>query len=130
MGPPIISYLDTHTAVKFAEDGLKRISRTAQAHIANSAVLLSPMTILEMQYLFEIKRIAIAARDLQRKLEDELGARVCEIPFATVAAVALDETWTRDAFDRIIVAQAKANNFAYLVTSDALVRKHYLRAVW
>ena len=130
MGAAIISYLDTQTAVKLAEDGVKRISRAAQAHIARSALLISPMTILEMQYLFEIRRIVIRARDLQRKLQDELGVVVCDIPFATVSAIALDETWTRDAFDRIIVAQAKANNFAYLVTSDEIIHKHYPRAVW
>ena len=38
-------------------------------------------------------------------------------------------TWTRDPFDRIIVAQAKIRNSA-LVTRDREIRLHYSKAVW
>jgi PIN domain nuclease of toxin-antitoxin system len=38
--------------------------------------------------------------------------------------------WTRDPFDRLIVAQAKANDGAGLVMADTVIRKHYAGAVW
>ena len=37
--------------------------------------------------------------------------------------------WVRDPFDRLIVAQAIANE-APLVTKDEKIRRHYRRAVW
>jgi PIN domain nuclease of toxin-antitoxin system len=42
----------------------------------------------------------------------------------------LDEKWTRDPFDRLIVANAKANGFAWLISADEHIRNHYPRAVW
>jgi PIN domain nuclease of toxin-antitoxin system len=47
-----------------------------------------------------------------------------------VARAALDEKWTRDAFDRIIVAQAKLNGLAPLISSDEEIAEHYPRTVW
>jgi PIN domain nuclease of toxin-antitoxin system len=44
------------------------------------------------------------------------------------ASIALDEKWTRDPFDRLIVANAKG--FAWLISADEAIRKHYPRAVW
>ena len=64
------------------------------------------------------------------KLEREIGVRVCDFSFSSVASVALDEKWTRDPFDRIIVAQAKANGLAFLVSPDEVIGKNYFRAVW
>jgi PIN domain nuclease of toxin-antitoxin system len=42
---------------------------------------------------------------------------------------ALSEGWTRDPFDRLIVANAKAAA-APLVTKDEMVRGNYSRALW
>ena len=42
---------------------------------------------------------------------------------------AQDIDWTRDVFDRLIVAQA-ALDAAALVTTDRTIRKHYPKAVW
>jgi PIN domain nuclease of toxin-antitoxin system len=43
---------------------------------------------------------------------------------------ALDEKWTRDPFDGMIVAQAKANGFAFLVSADEEIAEHYPRTIW
>jgi PIN domain nuclease of toxin-antitoxin system len=78
----------------------------------------------------KIKRSKLPARDIQRKVEHELGVRLCDLPFSTVANAALDEKWTRDPFDRIIVANAKAKGFAWLISADESMRRHYPRTVW
>lgn len=43
---------------------------------------------------------------------------------------ALNLDWVSDPFDRIIVANAKINNEATLITRDRLIRKHCAQAVW
>jgi PIN domain nuclease of toxin-antitoxin system len=59
-----------------------------------------------------------------------MGLQICTLDFPKVVDAALDETWTRDPFDRLIVAQAKANGFAPLVSADDEIAAHYPRTVW
>lgn len=124
------AYLDTLVAVWLATGKLSRFSSNTRDLLEGTDLLLSPIVLLELEYLYECKRIKLPARDIQRKVEHELGVRLCEFPFSTVAGAALDEKWTRDPFDRIIVANAKANGFAWLISADETVRKHYPRTVW
>jgi PIN domain nuclease of toxin-antitoxin system len=51
------------------------------------------------------------------------------LPFRTIVDQAIAEDWTRDPFDRLIVANAKAAG-AVLVTRDERIRGHYSRALW
>ncbi len=124
------AYLDTNVVLWLAERDLARISSKAQEVIRSSDLLLSPAVLLELQYLFEIKRIAFSSRDMLRKLGYDLDVQVCDLAFPLVIEAALDESWTREPFDRLIVAQAKANGYAALVTADTKIRAHYTRAMW
>ena len=109
----------------------KRISRTAQALIGRATTLLvSPVVTVEMEFLFELQRVKLQWREVEAKLGGEIGLQVCEQPFTRVCQFAIEESWTRDPFDRIIVAQAKANGLAPLISSDERIRQHYTRAVW
>jgi len=88
------------------------------------------MVLLELELLNEIRRIKYLASDLQSKIEHELGVHVCDLPFAPIASAALYEKWTRDPFDRIIVAHAKINGLAPLISSDEKIAAHYPRTIW
>lgn len=124
------AYIDTHVVVYIAEQASKRISREAQRVIDRSELLISPIVLVELEILREIRRINLSARDIQHKLEVEIGLRVCDLPFALVAEVALGEAWTRDPFDRMIVAHAKAKGFANLISADEAIARHYPRTIW
>lgn len=130
LGRFVIAYLDTNVAVWLAEGNTHRISPAACDLIEHAELLLSPMVLMELEYLKEIGRILLPARDLLTKLAHELGVRVCDLDFPVVIDAGLDEKWTRDPFDRIIVAQAKARGFAPLLSADAEIRSHYPRTVW
>jgi PIN domain nuclease of toxin-antitoxin system len=108
----------------------KQFGARARSALERSELLLSPMAFLELDYLREIGRGKMGASDVLRKLEAEIGLRLCDLDFATVATAALDESWTRDPFDRIIVANAKARGFALLISADATIQQHYPRAIW
>lgn len=126
----MISYLDTNVTIWLAEGSRQRISPAASHHIENTDLLVSPMVLLELEYLREIQRILLPARDLLTKLAYELGVRVCDFDFPTIIEAGLDEKWTLDPFDRIIVAQAKSNGFAWLISADAEIQSHYPRTIW
>lgn len=126
----MIAYLDTNVVVWLAQGAIARISRKAQGVLERADLLISPMMLIELEYLYESKRIKLPARDVRLKIEHEIGVRVCDLSFLSVASAGLDEKWTRDPFDRMIVAHAKANGLAPLVSADKEIQKHYPRTVW
>jgi PIN domain nuclease of toxin-antitoxin system len=98
--------------------------------IESSQVVISPMVLLELQYLYEISRILQPPQLLFRQLSTQIGLHQCEHPFSDVIETSLFENWTRDPFDRVIVAQARSNGISPLITSDTVIHKHYSAAIW
>ena len=125
-----IAYLDTDVVVWLAQGSLESLSPRAVALLETAALLVSPTVLLELEYLREAGRIRLPARDIQRKVEHELGVRLCDLPFCAIVSAALDESCTRDPFDRLVVANAKANGFASLISADNEIARHYPRTVW
>ena len=123
------AYLDTHIALWLYSGQIERISERAANMINRERIGVSPVVLLELQYLQEIGRITAAPRSIIVDLKRRLGLVVEDRSMETVAERALDLDWTRDVFDRLIVAQAALDN-AELVTTDRLIRKHYPKAVW
>ena len=126
----MIAYLDTQIVLWLAAGKVSRLEPKARRLINTAELLLPAMAFLELEYLYELGKTKFPARDILKKIEHEVNLRICELPFSTVASAALDEKWTRDPFDRLIVANAKANGFAWLISADEQMRKHYPRTVW
>jgi PIN domain nuclease of toxin-antitoxin system len=125
-----IAYLDTDVVVWLAQGSLELISSRAAALLEAASLLISPMVLLELELRHEKGRVELPTRDIERKILHTNAVRVCNLSFPAIASAALDEKWTRDPFDRLIVANAKANGFAWLISADETIRKHYPRAVW
>ena len=123
-------YLDTHVVVWLAEGLVEKLSGAASNAIESSEVEISPMVLVELQYLFEIKRIMKAPLALIDQLQTLVGLKISEYSFAAVARAALLETWTRDPFDRMIVAQARSDGYSGLVTTDERIRGNYSKTIW
>ena len=126
----MICYVDTQVAVWLAEANLAKISQKALSLVQTTDLRISPMVVLELQYLYEVRRVVVTPPDILVKLNAEIALKVCDHPFPIIAEMALHETWTRDPFDRIIVAHAKANGVAPLLTKDEVIRANYQNARW
>lgn len=124
-----IAHLDTHVVVWLYAGAVEKIPGVVRDRLETDELLISPAVVLELQYLFEIRRVTEPASAVVTDLEGRLGLRVSDTPFHDVVAVAVGLTWTRDPFDRLIVAQALAER-APLVTADSSIRKHFEAAVW
>jgi PIN domain nuclease of toxin-antitoxin system len=123
-------YLDTHVAIWLYALGRGSLSLDAASLIASSDdVRLSPMVRLELQYLFEIGRVTQPAAIVVDALQAAVGVTVCGASFAEVARRAESNGWTRDPFDRLIVAHAALHD-APLVTKDQSLHAHYSECVW
>jgi PIN domain nuclease of toxin-antitoxin system len=122
-------YLDTHVVAWLFAGRLDLLPGGVRRLLDSSDLLISPMVELELQYLFEIQRTARPGREVIASLQEEIGLGVCDLPFHQVIAAAAGQSWTRDPFDRILVAQAMIRQ-APLVTKDDHIRQHYGAAVW
>ncbi|MDZ7333269.1 MAG: PIN domain-containing protein [candidate division KSB1 bacterium] len=122
-------YLDTHVVVWLYAGEIKRLSEQARYLINNNEVLISPVVRLELQYLFEIQRITDEAKLIVSDLSDRIGLKICDENFNTIISNALNYSWTRDPFDRIIVANADITH-NILITKDQNILNNYKRAVW
>ena len=121
-------FLDTHVAVwLYAEAG--RIPQAVQRTLDNSELYVSPMVRLELSFLSEIGRIRVPASAVLGALAADLGLRIEEAGWVRAAEVADHLSWTRDPFDRLIVAHAICYG-AELCTRDAKIREDYRQAFW
>jgi PIN domain nuclease of toxin-antitoxin system len=82
-----------------------------------------------LRYLYEIGRIKVAPEELLAELAEKLDLSECELPFGRVVDLAEQIDWTRDPFDRLIVAYATLAQ-ASLITADHLIREHFPAAAW
>src|SRR3972149_3014152 len=110
-------YLDTHIAVWLYSGQVERLSKRAASLINREQVSVSPIVLLELQYLREIGRVRALPKAVIMDLRLRLGLAVEDRSMETVTERALKVAWTRDVFDRLIVAQAALDG-AELVTSD------------
>jgi PIN domain nuclease of toxin-antitoxin system len=124
-----VIYLDTHVVVWIYAGETDKLSKTAAEQIQNEDLLISPVVILELEFLHEIHRLKRTASAMLTTLAKDIGLQVCDLPFVIVAENAVEQKWVRDPFDRLIVGHASAND-APLITKDEKIRKHYRRAVW
>ena len=122
-------YLDTHTVVWLYSGELHFFSEKACQLIEENELLISPLVLLELQYLFEIKRITVEPTVIFDSLAESVGLQKCRASFARVIAEAMRISWTRDPFDRIITATAMIHQ-APLLTKDETIRREYRLAVW
>ena len=123
-----VVYLDTHAVIWLYDGDTDWLTKHGQRAIETGDVRVSPIVMLELQYLREIKRLRMAPADLLSELGKVIEVDVCSLPFPRVMEAAVLETWTRDLFDRIITAHARLAN-ASLVTQDENILKAYKKAL-
>lgn len=125
-----LAYLDTHVLVWLYAEGKTALPEASVRLIEETEDLrISPMVRLELQYLHEIGRLTRPPLPVLDALESTLGLAICSTPFPAVIREAEQLHWTRDPFDRIIVAHAAIQE-APLITRDETIHRHYPGAFW
>ena len=122
-------YLDTHVVVWLYAGNVENLSEQAKKLINDHEIFISQVVRLELQYLFEIHRVTDQANEIVFDLSDRIGLKMCGKSFNTIVSSALNYSWTRDPFDRIIVANAAVNR-NILVTKDRNILENYEKAMW
>jgi PIN domain nuclease of toxin-antitoxin system len=124
-----VAYLDTHIAVwlHMGESGL--IGKMAKARLKTHELRVSPIVLLELQYLFDTNKSNFKPKVIIDTLADSIGLMICQKDFGAIVNTALHQGWTRDPFDRIIVSQAALGHDT-LITKDEKILQHYSKAIW
>jgi PIN domain nuclease of toxin-antitoxin system len=122
-------FLDTHIVVWLFQKSLNMLSSKAKKLVEENSVFISPIIALELEYLYEIGKISEKPQVLLDYLAYKIGLRTDDILLSDIVRTASGESWTRDPFDRLIVAHARARD-AYLITKDSTIRKRYKKAVF
>ena len=87
------------------------------------------MVRLELQYLFEIGRIKAKPSKIIKSLSQSINLQISDRPLSNIIDEAFKISWTRDVFDRLMVAEAKAIGSG-LITADDDIRKNFNQAIW
>ena len=122
-------YLDTHIAVWLYAGLLAKFNPSVITLMNDNDLYIAPIVRLELQFLFEIQRLNDPADVVIEDLSNRIGLRIYAKDFASVIRKATTFSWTRDPFDRLIVANAGLNDNP-LVTKDQNILGHYSHATW
>ncbi len=122
-------YLDTHLVVWLYAGLSERFSERARKLINQDDLFISPVVRLELQYLYEIQRVTDDAYTIVVDLINRIGLLVCDKPFDNVVTSAMKFSWTRDPFDRLIVAHAALND-NILLSKDQNILANYAHSRW
>jgi PIN domain nuclease of toxin-antitoxin system len=122
-------YLDTHAAILLWEGKANSFDRATRAAIDHEPdIRVSPIVELEMQFLWEIRRLKPTPEQILAILLADIGVTVCRRSFIDVVRESAAERWTRDPFDRMIVGHARLSE-ATLITLDRTIQQNYDRAL-
>lgn len=122
-------YLDTHAVVWLYTKELHKFSNKVLQILQHNYLLISPMVQLELQYLYDKKRVNAPPDQVINSLKQVLHLNICQKNWLDIVNVALTCDFTRDAFDRLIVAHAMLDN-SILISKDENLTEHYKHCVW
>jgi len=122
-------FLDTHAAIFLWEGRVEVFGRASRELIDRAVLLISPLVRLELWLLREVGKLTVEPGYLLDGLATEMGVAEPADPLPAVVAQAQPLAWTRDPFDRLIVATAMLHH-APLITRDRVINLHYPECVW
>lgn len=121
-------YLDTHIVVWLFAGMIEKLRPEIIGLLERSELRISPMVRLELAFLYEIGRITYSDSEILEELSQSIELIECPKSFGSIVKTATSLTWTRDPFDRIIVAQALVHD-APLLTYDQRIARYYPKTV-
>ena len=121
-------HLDTHIAIWLYYGKVQKIKRQLDT-LQKNDLAVSQIVRLELQYIYEIERIRHNPDTIIRTLQKDFGLKETNPDNILTTNFAININWTRDVFDRLIVASAMADD-AQLMTKDKTILTNFNQAVW
>ena len=122
-------FLDTNAVIWLYQGEIDKFSLDLKVVLESNDLFISPLVKLELQYLYEIKRVKEKAVKVTQVLYETIGLQLHNVPLRVLIEASLVEGWTRDPFDRLITAHARIED-GFLITRDGTILKNYAKAIW
>ena len=122
-------YLDTHAVVWLYAGLVDKFNQPVRDLMNEQDIAISPVVRLELQFLFEVQWVTDDASTIVADLADRIGLTISDKSLNAIIGRALEISWTRDPFDRLIVANASLDD-SLLVSKDQRMLDHYPFARW
>jgi PIN domain nuclease of toxin-antitoxin system len=87
---------------------------------------VSPVSFLEIQFLAEVGRLSVSNPEFTSTVMKDRRFIIDDISLETLVGHALKIDWTRDPFDRLLVAHSLARRVALCTTDRAIRSRHRL----
>ena len=85
---------------------------------------VSPISLLEVQYLAEVGRIEIENPEFTETLLNDPRFLVDEVPLLSLIRYAMLVAWTRDPFDRLLSAHSVARRTPFCSVDQLVLENH------
>ncbi|HEX3917012.1 MAG TPA: PIN domain-containing protein [Caulobacteraceae bacterium] len=121
--------IDTHVVIWLAERRESQLSPLARRLVERESLEISPMVVMELETLRERGRLRNEPARLIAVVTRDFGLTQSEVRFDALIDAARTFAWTRDPFDRLIVANAIADD-TRLITADEIILANFKDAVW
>lgn len=121
--------LDTHAVMFLWSGHVKKFGRSSRNLLERAHLLVSPMVRLELAFLREIGRIDPTPERVLTDLTHDVGLTLTDEPLDALVLLAEPLTWTRDPFDRLLIASAMLHELPF-VTRDRDIQENFDAAVW
>jgi PIN domain nuclease of toxin-antitoxin system len=117
-----VTLLDTHFLI-WLTVGSRRLARFPWIE-RYRPWRVSPVSFLEIQFLAEVGRLTVKNPEFTGQVMNDPRFVVDDVPLTALVRHALPVDWTRDPFDRLLVAHSAARRLP-LCTTDRLIRDHH-----
>lgn len=117
-GQHAVILLDTNALI-WLEQGH---ARSRILHDVGEQLYVSPATILELQFLIEVGRIRLRTGTLERLADDDRWL-LDDPPAAAWFSQAVELSWTRDPFDRLLVAHSRLRGWRFATADGPLLKR-------
>lgn len=121
-------FIDTHIAVWLLQAKTQKISKSTLTILNERDIYLPHFAMLELEYLYAIKRTKLDANTSFNLLSESIGLKVSIIEAEQLIKESITLKETRDVFDRMIVSEAQFFK-AELVTTDKKIRMYYEKTI-
>jgi len=114
--------LDTHFLLWIVEDSprLKAFPWISRYHPYG----ISPISLLELQFLAEVGKLKLDVAGFLSLVTRDQRFRLDQTPLQQIVTEAVQLSWTRDPFDRLLAAHSLARKLP-LCTVDRVIRDHH-----
>jgi PIN domain nuclease of toxin-antitoxin system len=97
--------------------------RGRRVQVPATRIYVSPASLLEIQILLEVGRIRLRAGAQVRDIADDDRWAVDDPPSLGWFARTLEVSWTRDPFDRLLVAHARYRGWRLATADEELLER-------